>query len=89
MHQNASLISASQSLSQAVAVAANGINLLAGLHENMLTEVRNVLEQNALLQSELADQKARAEKAEAQLAEAEAALKRMNHEPRKEEVDHA
>lgn len=77
MYQKKAIVSASQSLSHAVAVAANGINLLAGLHENMLAEVRNVLEQNALLQSELADQKARAEKAEAQLAEAEAALKRM------------
>ena len=89
MHQNTSLFSASQALSQAVAVAANGVNLLAGLHDTMLAEVRGLLERNQTLEADLEEMRQRAEKAEAQLADAEAALKRMSREPRKMEVDHA
>lgn len=83
------IVATSSAVANAVQVVANGAALLTQMHNAMLEEVSTLVQNCQKLEAELEEQRRRADEAERKLAEAEAALKRMNHEPRKEETDHA
>ena len=79
-----SLISASTSLSQAVTVAANNTALLVSLHDNLLAEMRGVLEKAQAMEAELAETKDALKKANDELAALKAMPQKVEVAPREE-----